>query len=57
MSEKKESRYQSVSIQVNKHDWKNMKLLAEQEDTSINHQARKAVKAYLTEQFKNKGLI
>ncbi len=50
-------KYISVSIQVEKHDWENLKKVAAKEKSSNNQQARKAIGDYVTKYFTEKGLV
>lgn len=50
-------KYISVSVQVEKHDWENMKKIATKEKSSINQQARKAFSDYASKYYLDKGLV
>jgi len=50
-------KYISVSIQVEKHDWENIKKIAAKEKSSNNQQARKAISDYASKYFLEKGLV
>ena len=51
------AKYISVSIQVEPHDWENLKKVALKEKSSNNQQARKAIAEYVTKYFTDKGLL
>lgn len=51
------AKYISVSIQVEKHDWDNIKKIAAKEKSSNNQQARKALCEYVTKYYLEKGLV
>ncbi len=51
------AKYISVSIQVEPHDWENIKKIAAKEKSSNNQQARKALSEYVTKYFLEKGLV
>ena len=50
-------KYIAVSIQVEEHDWKNIKKIAGLEKSSNNQQARKAISDFITKYYLEKGLV